>query len=160
MTHRKSQGLAVGAEALLLPALALAQDPIAPAAQQMGMAIAIAGMICGTIFVLGVLGLSFFYATRRDRDRHELIERLVEKGQPVPRELFGKAPLPLPPHEQQRVDFRRGVVLLGWGCGIALLMYFGLGILRAAAWGLLFLCLSVASFVNAYLSARAARRGP
>jgi len=54
-------------------------------------------------------------------------------------------------------------VTTGWlrgllvALGVAALMYFGLGNLRAAAWGLLFLSLSLASFVNAYLSGRAAR---
>jgi hypothetical protein len=156
MTNRIWQGLglAIGTS-VLLPALALAQDP--SHAAEYGVPIVITGMAGGIIFVLAIIAMSFAIAVRQNKQRLEVIERLIDKGQPVPRELFGKAPLPLPAHIQQRVDLRRGIALLGWAIGIALLMYFGFGQLRAAAWGLLFLFLSVASFVNAYLSSRHAR---
>lgn len=154
MTNRIWRGLAIST-GVLLPGLALAQDPYAASAHEMS--IVIAGMTGGIIFVLAIIAMSFAIAVRQNKQRLDVIERLLEKGQPVPRELFGKTPLPLPPHVQQRVDLRRGIVLLGWAIGIALLMYFGFGQLRAAAWGLLFLFLSVASFVNAYLSSRLAR---
>jgi hypothetical protein len=135
-----------------MPGLAAAQ--LSP---QEAMPIVILGMASGTVFLLGVIGMAFVFSFRKTRQRLELIERLIGQGHPVPPQLlFGKA-VPLPPREQQRVDLRRGIALLGWAIGISLLMYFGFGQLRAAAWGLLFLFLSLASFVNAYFSGRAAR---
>jgi hypothetical protein len=148
MTKWIGQSLAVSTS-VLLPGLALAQGSF-----DYGPPIVIMGMGFGMLVVLAVVVMGFFWGMRRNQQRLELIGRLVEKGHAVPPALFGK---PLPPHEQQRVDVRRGITLLGWAIGVALLMYFGFGELRATAWALLFLFLSLASFVNAYLSGRFAR---
>jgi hypothetical protein len=105
------------------------------------------------LFVLALLGLSLYFSARQARARLELIERVLEKGQPVPAELFHGRDEP-PTEVLQRRDLRRGVGLLAWGLGAALALYLVTWELRATAWALIFLFLSGGSFANCYLSRR------
>jgi hypothetical protein len=116
-----------------------------------------------SLFVLGIIALAMlgpqWFLRSAMRERTELINKLLAAGQPVPPELFKplppppSGPPPLPAHEQAALTrarlLRLGVALLGWGAGIAAVAYFGFNSPRAASWGLLFLALSLACFVNA-----------
>jgi len=111
-----------------------------------------AGM--GMLFVLGIVGLALYFGTRVERTRLALIERVLEKGERVPPELLRRTN-ELAPEAQRRRDLRRGIGLLAWGLGVAVVFYIvSGGQLRAAAWSLIFLFLSAASFLNWYLSDR------
>jgi len=153
MTAKTRLSLIAGAGLLLTPMLALADDLKHEIPAQVAV---IAGL--GMLMVLGIITIVFHYGSRVDRARLDLIERLLAKGQRVPTELLRRA-YELPPDEQRRRDFRRGIVLLGWALGVGLVFYIlSHGQLRAAAWSLIFLFLSAASFLNWYLSARLERR--
>jgi Flp pilus assembly protein TadB len=106
------------------------------------------------LFVLGIIFIALQSASRIERNRFELIERLLARGERVPPELLRRHN-DLPPEEQRRRDLRRGIVLLAWGLGVGIVFYIvSGGQLRAAAWSLIFLFLSAASFLNWYLSDR------
>ena len=108
----------------------------------------------GMLFVVGILTVIFTTANRKQRDRLATVERLVSAGQPVPRDLLTEQPILTLPEERRR-DIRRGITLLCWAAGIAVVFYIVSGGLpRAAAWGLLFLVLGLGSFLKAWLTAR------
>ena len=132
----------------LIPALARAQEH-SPA----DMTMAIAGMISGIVFVLGVVGIALYAAAKRTRHRLELVARLIEQGQRVPRELLFENPMPNVAEQRHR-DLRRGIWMLCWAAGVALAFYFLSGQIRATAWSLIFLFLAAGSFINLYLSRR------
>lgn len=149
MSTKTRRRLLVGAGLLLTPMLAFAQtgpQEIPP------LVFVFAAM--GMLFVLGVVGVTLHFTTRSDRERLGLIERLIDKGQRVPPELFVRIN-DLPLEVKRQKDFRRGVTLLCWGLGVGLTLYFAYGLQpRAAAWGLIFLFLSGANFLNWYLSGK------
>lgn len=172
MTTRTLPRLTAAAGALLMPLLALAEDTISEGVTQIGhpppmsegALVTIVGL--GLLFVLGIIAIALIgpqLALRGAlRQRMELIDKLLAAGQPVPPELLTNAPPPgappppgaqLPTDEQAVVNrarsLRRGVALLGWGVGLSAVSWFGFDSPHAASWGLLFLALSVASFINA-----------
>jgi uncharacterized membrane protein len=136
---------------LLTPALALAQPP--PGMEAMATAVVVTGMIGGILFPLGVVGIALHFTSKQERHKLEVIERLIEHGHAVPREMFMKK-VPPSVDQQRRLDRRRGVSALCWAIGVALALYFLTGLPRAAAWGLIFLFVSIGSFANLYLSRR------
>ena len=149
MTAKTRLSLIAGTGLLLTPMLALAESPVTDIP---GHVFVFAGM--GMLFVLGIITIVFYFTSRVERARFELIERLLARGERIPPGVF-KRPNELTPEEERRRDFRRGIVLLAWGLGVGLVFYIlSHGQLRAAAWSLIFLFLSGASFLNWYLSNR------
>ncbi len=151
MTRLRSTAAAV---ALFVPLGAHAEG--LPAGGVVGI-VAISSLFVLGIIALAMLGPQWFLRSAM-RERTELINQLLAAGQPVPPELLKpppppSAPPPLPAHAQAALTrarlLRLGVALLGWGAGIAGVAYFGFNSPRAASWGLLFLTLSLACFVNA-----------
>jgi len=65
--------------------------------------------------VATVVGLVFSARERQRRLTHETIRLMIEKGQPVPPELFLDPKIAKP-----RNDLRRGVLLISAGIGIAI----------------------------------------
>jgi hypothetical protein len=79
----------------------------------------------------------------------------------VPRELLVHEPQPLTLPEERRRDIRRGIALLCWGIGVAVVFYLvSRDNSRAAAWGLLLIVPALGNFVKAWLTAREIARGP
>ena len=136
---------------LLAPELVLGQPP--PGMEAMATGVVVGGMICGLVFTLGVVGLALYFTSKQERHKLDAIAKLVASGHPVPREMFMKKVLPSV-EEQRRRDLRRGVSALCWAVGVALTFYLLGGDPRAPAWGLIFLFVSIGSFVNLYLSRR------
>jgi hypothetical protein len=66
------------------------------------------------VALLFMIAVPLYFQFRRERIRHESIRALIEKGQPIPREML------TPP--TQRSDLRRGLTLVGAGIGLALLL--------------------------------------
>src|SRR5215213_7675976 len=85
------------------------------------MAIPIVGIIFTTIFGAPVLVVAaiLFFNYMRSRSLHRTVRMMVEKGQPVPPELFAAPHTPA----RARSDMRRGVVLIM--IGIGLMVFFG-----------------------------------
>lgn len=124
---------------------------------------ALIGLIVGigAVFVLGIIAIAVigpqWMLRGTMRDRAELIDKLLAAGQPVPPELLKPPSPPGPPPVSVQAEpganrvrsLRRGVGLLAFGIGIAAVAYFGFDSPRTASWGLLFLALSIASFINA-----------
>jgi hypothetical protein len=96
-----------------------------------------------TAAVVVVIAMALFFANRRENRKQELIARLIDKGQEIPAVL-------LPGPSRQR-ELRRAVLLAGLGIGIGLVFYIASGDWRVAAWCLILLFLSAASFLNAAL---------
>jgi hypothetical protein len=145
----------LGAGLSAAPLLAQAQ-PESPNAPLVGLTLGVSALFVLGIIAIALLGPQWMLRNAM-RDRAELIEKLLAAGQPVPPELLTPpvppTAAPLPAHEQFAVNrlrsLRRGVGLLAVGAGIAAVAYFGFDSPRMASWGLLFLALSIASFINA-----------
>ncbi|MBX5460795.1 MAG: hypothetical protein IRZ28_06840 [Steroidobacteraceae bacterium] len=141
--------VSAGALALLAPVLAMAQaDAVARAPAHWMM---LAAVIPAMLFVLGVIAVSFHFAHRQERERLLTIQRLVEKGLPVPHELSGRR---LPPTAQRRNDLHHAITLLCLGLGLGLALWLVTGHWRLAAWALIFLFLSAGKFVTWYIDGR------
>lgn len=118
--------------------------------------------------VLGVVAIIitfFLIHARKEKRRHELISKFIEKGQEVPRELLlGKYSEASISPEQWPVfiklrDLRRGTWLfcLGLGLGMTLYLLFDF---KVAVLCLIFLFLSGACYINAiFFSGRSDNNG-
>ena len=148
MTVKARLNLIAGSAFLLMPLLASAEE----LSSEYRLVIWIIGL--GVLIAVPVVGMSLLAPYLLMRRRAELIEKFVEQGRDIPQDVLDKlTPAPVPPQEvaeQNRSrSMRRGVVLLALAVGVAIVFYVGSGSPRAAVWGLLFLCLSIASFINA-----------
>ena len=141
------------AGSLLLPLMAAAQPVSEEANNEFVIGLMSIFVGWGVVLVICIVGLSLFAPVFAQRKQHQLIEKFLESGQEIPQELLGKPETPKPvqlaPAQLRARSMRRGVVLLALGIGIGAVAFAGSGEPRAAAWGLLFLGLAVASFVNA-----------
>ena len=72
------------------------------------------GTLCFYVFVSGIIFIPIIIGARQARFTHETIRLMVEKGQPVPPELFRDPKLTRP-----RNDLRRGVTLIAFGIGFS-----------------------------------------
>jgi hypothetical protein len=141
----------------LTPLLASAQGG---AALDDSLVVAIVGIAVGfgVVLILGIIALSMLAPYLAQRRHAQLIEKFVEQGREIPPELTLGPPKPGPADKpmietagQRRTRLtRRGVVLLAWAAGIAVVFYLTFEDPRASAWGLLFLCLAIASFINGW----------
>jgi hypothetical protein len=159
MYRSMSRPLAVLFTGLCAAPLALAQEA-AEQAQPWGFITAVTlGALVIPIAIVAIVNISEY---RQTRERLAAVERLATAGHTVPRELMVNEPRRLTLPEERRRDIRRGITLLGWALGLALVLYLvtppphGL---RASAWGLLFLILSLGSFLKGWLTAREIARG-
>lgn len=74
---------------------------------------------------IAIVGMFFYFRHRKTRMLHETLRAMVEKGIPIPPELFSGPPnvrgtnLPMPPiiHREKK-DLRNGVILIGVGAGV------------------------------------------
>ena len=140
----------IGTVICLTPLIAFAQE-IDPSAKFFEDLI----IICLGISLPVVIVAVFVVADAlEDRRRIKLIEKLIGDGQDIPPGLILKTKERLTPSEQRLVDLRRGVWFLFLGLGIAIALYLVTGDYKSAVWGLVFVFLSGASFVNAMLLTR------
>jgi hypothetical protein len=88
--------------------------------------------------ILLLVGTIQFLSFRKDRNKHQTLQLMVERGAQIPVEL-------ITPQKRQGSDLRRGLVLLGAGLGIGLFLLmtkdarnsgaFGLGLIPALIGG-------------------------
>lgn len=74
------------------------------------------GIFLGVLMPVMMVGIILWYKSRRNQLLHETALKLVEKGQPVPAELFVD-------QREPHSNLRRGVVLIMAGLGISLSLY-------------------------------------
>jgi len=67
------------------------------------------------VCILGAVGMTLYFRTARERQRHETLRKMVEKGMEIPPDLL------VPPHRPAS-DLRRGLVLVGAGLGLLVLL--------------------------------------
>jgi hypothetical protein len=67
------------------------------------------------VFLLGAVGLTLFFRASRERQRHETMRKMVEKGMEIPPAL-----LVVP--DRPAADLRRGLVLVAVGLGVLVLL--------------------------------------
>lgn len=99
-----------------------------------GIFISIAFFLC----ILLLVGTIQYMGLRKDRNKHQTLQLMVEKGAQIPVELITS-------QKRQGSDLRRGLVLVGAGLGITLFLlmtqnarssgFFGLGLIPALIGG-------------------------
>lgn len=141
MTGPKIRKLALIGSLLFVPTLAFAQDALDPLNEELAAQAMFQQGVGGVVLLIAVIGMALLFANQREKRRQELIARFLDKGQEIP-------PVLLPGPSQQR-EMRRGVWLASLGIGLGLVLYIASGDWRVAAWCLILLFLSVASFLNA-----------
>jgi uncharacterized protein DUF6249 len=144
----------LGVLAVAAPTLAFAQEPV-----EHQLEIVVVAMTGGILFVLTIIGMTFYLDYAKGRQRAALITQFLEKGQPVPPELWGVRGVPprtgLSAAARRRVYTHRGIAALCWGLGLSLFSYWTSGgQLRAFAWAVLLFFVSAGAFINAWLAAR------
>jgi hypothetical protein len=78
-------------------------------------AVAIVVPVAFFLAVIGVVALALAHGVRKDRQRHETLRLMIEKGATIPPEL-------LTPPVRKRSDLRKGIILVSTGAGIAAMM--------------------------------------
>jgi hypothetical protein len=68
------------------------------------------------VCLLGATALTLRFRTTKERERHETLRRMVEKGMELPPELL------VAPVGRPASDLRRGLVLVGLGVGLIVLI--------------------------------------
>lgn len=102
------------------------------------------GMLALPLMVIALVAIAFFFKNAREKRRHDLYIRFLEKGQEIPRELMPRLP-------SRRGELIRGVWLLSLGLGIGIVLLVVSSEWRVAVWSVILLFLAAASFVNAAL---------
>lgn len=159
-TLRRSAALLAS---LLATPLALAQEIELGNAPELAVILPVIALACAV--PIAIVAIINYNEYQQLRERLAAVERLVAAGHTVPHELMLPGDARPTLAEEQRRDVRRGITMLCWASGVALTLYlFSPGQPRSAAWGLLFLILSLGSFLKAWLTgremARSAQRGP
>lgn len=78
--------------------------------------VAISGVLFGIGGPLVLVGMILWYKARRTKMIHETALKMADKGLPVPPELFTEP-------EDEAMDLRRGLVLVGLGLALSAFMY-------------------------------------
>ena len=90
-----------------------------------GALIAIVSIIAVFGMPIAIVGMAFYFRHRRNRMLHETVRLMVEKGTPIPPELFAGTARPTSANTPPRVpratkDLRTGLILVGIGAGITI----------------------------------------
>lgn len=67
------------------------------------------------VCVVAAIAFGLAYRSRKDRQMHETLRLMVEKGADIPRELLAPTP-------RKNIDLRRGILLLAGGIGFMILI--------------------------------------
>jgi hypothetical protein len=68
-----------------------------------------------------IIAIFFYFRHRRNQILHETVRMMVEKGVPIPPELFSKSSEGTNAAKHPRNDFRSGLILTGVGIGVIML---------------------------------------
>jgi hypothetical protein len=88
------------------------------------MLIPIVAIIMGCSIPIIIVGLQIYFRHRKNKMLHETIRLMVEKGTPIPSEMFARTDRDLTGNEKPkspRNDLRIGLIFIGIGIGIVIL---------------------------------------
>lgn len=142
MTGPKTLKLALAGNLLFVPILTLAQEGPSLGDGFSEMEYGLSGPTAGMISLIVIVGMALFFAMQREKRRQDLVARFLDNGREIP-------PGVLPPTPSRQRELRRGVWLASLGIGIGLVLFIATSDWRVAAWCLILLFLSAASFLNA-----------
>jgi hypothetical protein len=86
--------------------------------------IPIIAIVMGCSVPIVIVALAFYFRHRKNKMLHETIRAMVEKGVPIPPEMFKSAD---PVYKRPRNDLRTGLILIGIGSGLVFLHTSGAG---------------------------------
>jgi hypothetical protein len=88
--------------------------------------IPIVGIVMGCSIPMVIVGLLLYFRHRRNKMLHETVRAMVEKGVPVPPEMFkhagSESPLFAGHAKRPRNDLRTALIFIGLGVGLAIFM--------------------------------------
>jgi hypothetical protein len=97
---------------------------IATLSATLALLIPIVGIVMGCAVPIAIVGLVFNYRHRKNKMLHETIRAMVDKGMPIPPEMFKSADNDV---KRPRNDLRTGLILIGIGSGLVFLHTKGAG---------------------------------
>lgn len=86
--------------------------------------IPIVGIVMGCSIPVVIVGLLLYFRHRRNKMLHETVRTMVEKGVPIPPEMFKNTGTECTESDRTgrpRNDLRKGLILLGIGIGVVIL---------------------------------------
>ena len=97
---------------------------IATISATLALLVPIVAIVMGCSIPIVIVSLLFYFRHRKNQMLHETVRAMVEKGVPIPPEMF-KTVDNIP--KQPRNDMRTGLILIGIGSGLAFLGTSGAG---------------------------------
>ena len=91
---------------------------IATLSATLALMIPIVGIVMGCSMPIAIVALIFYYRHRKNMMLHETVRTMVDKGVPIPPEMFKTADTAL---KWPRNDLRTGLILIGIGSGLEFL---------------------------------------
>ena len=91
---------------------------IATLSATLALLIPIIAIVMGCSVPIVIVALTFYFRHRKNRMLHETVRAMVEKGVPIPPEMFKTAD---PVYKRPRNDLRTGLILIGVGSGLVFL---------------------------------------
>jgi hypothetical protein len=89
--------------------------------QSLAVMIPIIAIVMGCSIPIVIVGLQLYFRHRKNIVLHETLRTMVEKGVPIPPEMFQKSEHEFMEHDRAkrpRRDFRNGLIFIGVGIGI------------------------------------------
>jgi Domain of unknown function (DUF6249) len=99
---------------------------IATLSATLALLIPIVGIVMGCAVPIAIVALVFYYRHRKNMMLHETVRAMVDKGVPIPTEMFKTADNS---SKRPRNDFRTGLILIGIGSGLVFLRTHGAGLI-------------------------------
>jgi hypothetical protein len=97
---------------------------IATLSATLALMIPIVGIVMGCAVPITIVALVFYYRHRKNMMLHETVRAMVDKGVPIPPEMFKTADNA---SKRPRNDLRTGLILIGIGSGLVFLHTQGAG---------------------------------
>jgi hypothetical protein len=94
---------------------------VATLSATLALLIPIIAIVMGCSIPMVIVGLVFYFRHRKNQMLHETVRAMVEKGVPIPPEMFQKSEHEFMEHDRAkrpRSDFRNGLIFIGVGIGI------------------------------------------
>ena len=92
--------------------------------QSLAVMIPIIAIVMGCSIPIVIIGLQLYFRHRKNIVLHETVRTMVEKGVPIPPEIFQKTEhvfMERDGAKRPRNDLRKGLMLIGMGIGIVML---------------------------------------